>query len=107
MDPSFPTWLNSKVDSNDAPAKPVQNIQTVECQLRRTYERLAGTEANIYLFTTLKGLKLATNDVMNFVKKQTLHKRVLTKPDPKVLQAAMKSKLRDALAFAKKMRSRW
>ena len=26
MDPSIPTWLNSKVDSNDALAKPVQNI---------------------------------------------------------------------------------
>ena len=91
---------------NDAPAQPVQNLKRVECQLRMTYEKLAETESNIYTFNTLKGMNLATNDVKNFVQKQTIHKRVQTKPDFKVQKAAMRSKLSDALAFAKRLRQR-
>ena len=91
---------------NDAPAQPVQNLKTVECQLRMTYEKLAETEANVYIFNTLKGMNLATNDVKNFVRKQTIHKRVQTKPDSKVQNAAMRSKLSDALAFAKRLRQK-
>ena len=34
---------------NDAQVMPVQNKKTVECLLNETYEKLAGTEANIYL----------------------------------------------------------
>ena len=68
---------------NDAPSR-VQNSKTVECQLRMIYEKLAETEANVLLFTTLRSMKLATNDVKNFIKKQVIHKRVQTKPDIKV-----------------------
>ena len=91
---------------NDALAQPVQNLKTVECQLRMTYEKLAETEANVYIFNTLKGMNFATNDVKNFVRKQTIHKRVQTKPDSKVQNAAMRSKLSDALAFAKRLRQK-
>ena len=69
---------------NDAPSIRVQNSKTVECQLRMIYEKLAETEANVLLFTTLRSMKLATNDVKNFIKKQVIHKRVQTKPDIKV-----------------------
>ena len=58
---------------NDVSAKPTQNSKTVECQLKLTYQKLAETEANIYLFTKLKSLNLATNDVTNFILKQTIH----------------------------------
>ena len=91
---------------NDAQVMPVQNKKTVECLLNETYEKLAGTEANIYLFTTLKGLSLATNDILSFAKKQTLHKRVQKNPDRKVVLSALKSKLDDALSFAKRLRQR-
>ena len=58
---------------NDAQARAVQNHETVECQLSKTYEKLAGAEADVHLFSTLKKLEIATNDVMNFVMKQTIH----------------------------------
>ena len=52
-------------------AEPAQhNPKTVECQLEWTYVKLAATEANAELFTTLIDLGLATNDVKNFVAKQ-------------------------------------
>ena len=88
---------------NDASAM-MHSIKTVECKLRKTYERIAATEADIHLFINLKQSNLATNDIMNFIKKQTIHKRILTKPDLKLLQTAMKSKLSDALSFAKRQR---
>ena len=89
---------------NDASAKPEQNIKTVECRLRETLMRIAATEANIYIFTTLKSMDLATNDVTSFIVKQTSHKRVNAKPDLKVLRAAMKSKIDDATAYLKRLR---
>ena len=78
---------------NDAHVEPVQNKKDVECLLRETYERLAGTEANIHMFTTFKQLGLATNDILNFAKKQTINKRVQKSPDQKVIQSALRSKL--------------
>ena len=69
MSPNNSIWKSNSSNVNDASAKPVQNRQNVECQLKRTYGKLAGTEADIHLFTTLKGMNLATNDIMNFVKK--------------------------------------
>ena len=89
---------------NDVQASPAQNSKSVECQLERTYELLAVTEANIEMFNTLIKLNLATNDVSNFLKKQTIHKRVDVKPDLKVLKHAMRSKLTDACAFSKRLR---
>ena len=67
-------------------------------------QRLADTEANIYLFSKLNTLGLATNDVKNFVDKQTIHKKAIKVQDVKLKKCAMRSKLMDACAFAKKLR---
>ena len=95
--------LTMKVTNDKMPSASLKS-KTVECRLKRTYERLAETEANIQLFIKLKGMGLATNDVSSFVKKQVIHKRVIKCPDTKVLKASMQSKLIDAVAFAKKLR---
>ena len=91
---------------NDVHAKAGQNNKTVECQLRETYSKIAATEANIFLFKTLKSMDIATNDIASFVKKQTNLKKASSRPDIKVLRAAMRSKLSDALSFAKRLRQR-
>ena len=70
--------------TNDAGSSSQQNVKTVECRLGLTYKKLAETEANIFLFKTLKQMGLATNDVSNFIKKQTIHKRVNGGPDFKL-----------------------
>ena len=77
-----------------------QNVKTVECRLGQTFKKLAETEGNIYLFKSLKTLGLATNDVHNFIRKQTLHKRVCSKPDYKLQKSAMRSKMTDAISYA-------
>ena len=82
----------------------LQTTNTAECQLEKTYYKLAATEANIELFMIMINLGLATNDIKNFVVKQTIHKRVRSKPDLKVQKIAMKSKLSDACSYAKKLR---
>ena len=90
---------------NDAPAKPEQRTKIVECRLWNTYEKLAATEGNVKLFDACIKMNLATNDVFNFVNKQTIHKRARKGGfDFKVQRAAMTSKLKDALAYAKKLR---
>ena len=78
--------------------------KTVECQLGMTLNKIAATEANIELFGTLLKLGLATNDIRNFIQKQSAQKRILCKPDSKVLKSAMRSKLSDACAFLKRLR---
>ena len=95
---------NVEVSVNDAIVETWQNRQSVECRLKSTYIKLAAEEARIYLFSKLKSLNLSTNDVTSFVNGQTVHKRILVKPDAKVQRAAMNSKLRDALMFARKLR---
>ena len=84
----------------------MQNVKTVECHLRLTYHKLAETEANVFMFTKLKALDLATNDVANFIVKQTIHKKTKSnsKPDLKVQRAAMGSKLVDAIAYCQRLR---
>ena len=54
--------------------------KTVECLLEKTFEKIAVTEANIELFNTLIDLGLATNDVKNFIMKQTIHLRGAKRP---------------------------
>ena len=99
------SFLKNPSSSNDAQAHAyVQNSKTVECQLRMTYARLAETEANLFLFSKLQALGMATNDVANFVKKQTIHRKANHTPDLKVQKAAMRSKMTDALAYAKRLR---
>ena len=97
---------NSENSVNDATVNTGQNSKTVECQLRLTYQKLAAEEARIHLFSTLKSMDLSTNDVTSFINGQTIHKRVLVRPDVKVQKAAMNSKLLDSLTFARKLRRR-
>ena len=96
--------LDPVIVNNDAHAQTGQNSKTVECRLKATYLKLARTEANIFMFTKLKAMNLATNDVTSFVEKQTIHKKASALPDMKVKRAAMKSKVVDALAYAKRLR---
>ena len=55
--------------------------KTVECQLGMTLDKIAATEANVELFEKLLKLGLATNDIKNFILKQSAKKRILCKPD--------------------------
>ena len=80
------------------------SIETVEGKLWKTLYALAVTEGKIYLFDTLIKKGLSTNDVTSFVTKQTLHKKVQICVDDKVRKSAMRSKLSDALAYAKRLR---
>ena len=96
--------LVCSVSNLNVAGQSLHSNKTVECQLEEIFEKIAATEANIYLFNTLIGLGLATNDVKNFVAKQTIHKRVSKAPDSRVQKAAMKSKLVDACAFVKRLR---
>ena len=83
---------------------PAQKIKTVEGRLWESFGDLAVTEANIHFMSTLHSMGLATNDVKNFVRKQQKHKRVDGTIDYKVMKSAMKSKLIDAYALAKRLR---
>ena len=56
------------------------------------------------MFTKLKFMNLATNDVTSFVDKQTIHKKASALPDMKVKRAPMKIKIVDALTYAKRLR---
>ena len=81
-----------------------QSTKSVEGRLWETLKLLAGTEANIVLFDTLRKLGLATNDVRHFVFKQTIHKKAEKKVDVRLKRSAMQNKLSDACAYAKRLR---
>ena len=81
-----------------------QKQKTVEGRLMSTTRALAATESNIFLFSTLKRLGLATNDVRSFVEKQTINRKVKVGVDANVKRSAMNSKLIDACAYAKRLR---
>ena len=81
-----------------------QSMKNVEGKLWETLKLLAGTEGNIYLFSTLIKMGLATNDVRHFVYKQTVHRKSNKKVDNKLKRSAMQSKLSDACSYAKKLR---
>ena len=91
------------IDLNEAPSQ-VPETKSVEGQLWKTMRKLAETEGVIKLLSTLKILGLATNDVNSFVVKQVIHKKVCKDIDNKVKRVAMESKLRDAYAYAKRLR---
>ena len=97
-------WNVVESIDNEAPTVSGLNTKTVECRLKTTYTKLARTEANIFLFTKLKSMNLATNDVTSFIDKQTIHKKASLLPDNKVKRAAMNSKLIDAIAYTKRLR---
>ena len=82
----------------------VSKHRTVEGRLWELMKCLAATEGNIHLFNGLKALGIGTNDVENFVRKQSGHKKVHTSIDTKVMRVAMHSKLVDACAHAKRLR---
>ena len=82
----------------------VQNCISVECRLEETYGKLAVAEAVVELFKNLIRHNLATNDVSNFLKKQSIHKRVLSNPDLNVQKTAMRSKFVDALSCVRRLR---
>ena len=65
--------LSLNTDTNTVPS--AQSTKSVEGRLWETLRLLAGTEANMHLFGTLKKLGLATNDVRHFVYKQTIHRK--------------------------------
>ena len=86
------------------PVPMATKIKSVEGKLWETCRALAGTEGRIHLFNTLKSLGLATNDVKNFVQKQTIHRKVDKMVDAKLKKSAMNCKLKDACAHAKRLR---
>ena len=96
-----PSMLNCY---DTVPNQQAQKIQTVEGQLWMTYKALAETEGRVHLFSTLRNMGLATNDIMSFVEKQSMHKRVNRELDNKVMSSAMKSKLVDACTHMKRLR---
>ena len=89
---------------NTVSSPKTQMTKSVEGKLWETLRSLAVTEGNIRLFHTLKNWGLATNDVSNFVRKQSLHKKAHKSTDCKTKKAAMASKLKDACMYAKKLR---
>ena len=70
------------VDLNTVPM--AQSTKSVEGRLWVTLKLLAGTEAKIHLFSTLKRLGLATHDVGHFVQKQTIHRKASKHVDSKL-----------------------
>ena len=81
-----------------------QKHKSVEGKLWEVFGAIARTEANMYLFGTLKSLGLCTNDVGNFVSKQRVHKKASLAVDTRVMRSAMHSKLTDACMHAKRLR---
>ena len=97
--------MNNMLSSLNTVSDPkTLKTKSVEGKLWETLRSLAVTEGNIRLFHTLKNWGLATNDVTNFVSKQTLHMKAYKNADCKTKKAAMTNKLRDACMYAKKLR---
>ena len=86
------------------PVTQAQKSKTMEGQLWGTFRALAEAEGNVYLLSRLKKLGLATNDVRCFAEKQMIHKKMSKTLDFRVHKTAMRSKLSDACAYAKKLR---
>ena len=95
---------NSSLTDVDLNTVPMAQSKSVEGRLWVTLKLLAGTEAKIHLFSTLKRLGLATHDVGHFVQKQTIHRKASKQIDSKLKKSAMQSKLSDACAYARRLR---
>ena len=76
----------------------------VEKYLQDICLKLTEVESTINLFAKMVRTGIATNDIRNFVIKQSKMKRISNSLDIKVLRSTMKSKLRDACAFANRLR---
>ena len=59
--------------SNMVPKSQEPMTKSVEGKLWETMRKLAETEGTLKLLNTLKSWNLATNDISNFVHKQTIH----------------------------------
>ena len=82
-----------------------QDPKLVEEQLKKVCERLRITEVNIGMFSQMVKNEVATNDVRNFVAKQSNMKKASEKFDMKLCNSVMKRKLNDACALASRLRS--
>ena len=78
--------------------------KTVEKQLKEICMKLNETEANVEMFCNMVKNGVATNDVRNFVSKQTDMKRTNNKYDLKFSRTVMRRKLNDACAQASRLR---
>ena len=82
-----------------------QDPEHVEEQLKKVCERLRVTEVNIGMFSRMVRTDVATNDVRNFVLKQSNMKKASDKFDLKLCKSIMKRKLNDACALASRLRN--
>ena len=76
----------------------------VEKQLKDVCTKLNETEANINMFGHMIRNGIATNDVRNFVSKQSDMKRMSNKYDQRLSKTAMRRKINDACAQALRLR---
>ena len=76
----------------------------VEKQLKEICMKLNETEANVEMFCNMVRNGIATNDVRNFVSKQSDMKRANNKYDLKLSRSVMRRKLDDACAQASRLR---
>ena len=76
----------------------------MEEQLKGTCKRLNETEAVVEMFSQMIRNGVATNDVRNFVAKQSDMKKANNKYDLKLSKTAMRRKLNDACAQASRLR---
>ena len=82
-----------------------QDPKQVEEQLMKVCERLRVTEVNIGMFSRMIKTDVATNDVRNFVLKQSNMKKASDKFDMRLCKSIMKRKLNDACALASSLRN--
>ena len=76
----------------------------VEEQLRGIYRKLNETETIIDMFSQMDRCGAATNDVRNFVVKQSKMKKTSSNYDLKLSKSVMRRKLNDAWAQASRLR---
>ena len=78
----------------------------VEQQLLETMVKLTDTEMSISLFSKMIRNGTATNDVYNFVRKQSELRKASNSIDHKLLKVTMRQKLNDACSYAHRLRRR-
>ena len=99
--------LSSLVPSKESNLTTVQNVQSdnkVEKLLEKTYLKLAESEATTEMFRRMLATGVSTNDVRNFMINQSKSRRMKPGCDNRVMKAAMRSKLSDALSCSNRLR---
>ena len=79
-------------------------VNSVISKLVLNWRKLMHTECNMNLFANLLKRNVSTRDIYDFVKKQSLLKKVYKGLDKPLTRAAMRGKLNDACAFAHRQR---